>query len=300
MEIKKQLTIQANGITVLAPGKVNLYLLISGKRPDGYHEIDTLITKIDIYDAVFIEETKQPGIEVISTGPYWAPEGRDNLIYKVCEKLLARSQKEANLKIQLTKNIPAGSGLGSASSDAAAAMIGVKKLLNLDINQGQMLDISAEFGSDIAFFLDGPLAVCTGKGEKIQKISKKFNSTGLLILPDINCSTAKVYGNYTHDEAIYKQYCRQIRNLVESSRFDLILKLRANMLRASCFELYPELARLEKEVELLVDSPVCLSGSGCALFCLFEENDLNKALEYQIKLKNNINCRTVLISNNRW
>jgi 4-diphosphocytidyl-2-C-methyl-D-erythritol kinase len=285
---------------VLAPGKVNLYLLIRGKRADGYHEIDTLMAKINIYDELFIRQSEKPGIEVLSSGPYWAPDGRDNLVYTACEKLLSHSRVKAGLKIHLTKNMPAGSGLGSGSSDASAAMIGVKKLLDLDIDQEEMMEISADFGSDAAFFLGGPMAVCTGKGEKIQKIQKKFNFTGMLVLPNINCSTAKVYANYTHDQAIYELYHKKIRKLVETSRFDLIISLQANMLIDSCLELYPDLARMKKEVETLVDSPVCLSGSGSTLFCLFEENDIDKAHDYKIKVEDNLNCRTVLISNNRW
>ena len=121
------------GLLVRAPAKLNLSLLIAGRRPDGFHEIETIIAKINFFDELFIEPAEKGTIELKCSGPYWAPDGEDNLVYKACKKLLEFCKSNLSVKVHLTKNIPAGSGLGSASSDAAAALLGLNKLFNLDL-----------------------------------------------------------------------------------------------------------------------------------------------------------------------
>ena len=163
---KEQITIISDGLLVRAPAKINLSLLIAGQRPDGFHEIETVMTKVDWFDEILFQQGQKTGIELVCKGQYWAPEGKENLIYQACQMLLDSCHLQANIKITLTKNIPAGTGLGSASSDAAAALIGVSKFLQLAVEPLQLNEMAANLGSDVPFFLDGPLAFCTGKGEK--------------------------------------------------------------------------------------------------------------------------------------
>ena len=121
------------------------------------------MAKINWYDEILLQKSGKPGIELICKGPYWAPQGAENLVYRACQKLLEDCKKNVGLKIILKKNIPAGTGLGSASSDAAATLIGLNKLLKLNVKPAQLKKIAAELGSDVPFFLDGPIAFCTGK-----------------------------------------------------------------------------------------------------------------------------------------
>jgi len=122
----------AAGLCVRAPAKINLSLLITGKRPDGYHGIETLMAKVNWYDQLHFEPAKHDGIELICTGPYWAPDGEDNLVYRACRLLYDRAGKTPAVRVTLTKNIPAGTGLGSASSDAAAALLGLNRFAELN------------------------------------------------------------------------------------------------------------------------------------------------------------------------
>ena len=209
--------------------------------------------------------------------------GEENLVYRACQKLLEACKKNVGLKIILKKNIPAGTGLGSASSDAAATLIGLNKLLKLNVKPAKLKKIAAELGSDVPFFLDGPLAFCTGKGEKIKKIRKIFNFTALLIIPDVNSSTKKVYANYKHDHALYKRQSTQIKTLLRKNRIDLIPQICANMLQKSCFELYKGLTELKTAVESLGFGPLCLSGSGSAMFFVLQKADIKKRCAFQTK-----------------
>ena len=300
MTDKKQITTVSNGLLVRAPAKINLSLLIAGKRPDGFHDIETVMAKVDFYDEILIEPGQKAGIEFLCRGPHWAPEGKDNLVYQACEMLLESCGKTADIKLTLTKNIPAGSGLGSASSDAAATLIGLNKYLNLGLPNQQLAKYAEQLGSDVAFFLDGPLAFCTGKGEKIKKLTKIFDFTALLILPDVSVSTKKVYANYRHSAPLYEKLRNLINIHIEKNKFDLVSKMCANMLGISCFNLHRELAELKASIESFGIGPLCLSGSGSALFLIMDRKEEKRARKDKCKLDERIGCTSIMVSNNRW
>lgn len=297
---KEQITALSDGLRVLAPAKVNLSLLIAGKRPDGFHEIETIMAKVNLFDEILIQPGERPGIELLCKGPYSAPQGKENLAYKACEILMENSRSQSNLKITLTKNIPAASGLGSASSDAAATLIALNKYLDLKLPHSRLAELTPKLGSDVAFFLGGPLAFCTGKGEKIKKLKENFHFSALLILPNVSVSTKKVYANYKHDPAIYQKLNARINSHLGKNRIDLVSRMCANMLQTSCFSLYKELCNLKAKVESLGIAPLCLSGSGSAMFCIIDNADDKKTRENTHKLREKTGCKSVIVSNNRW
>jgi 4-diphosphocytidyl-2-C-methyl-D-erythritol kinase len=303
---KEQITAVGYEVLVRAPAKINLSLLIAGKRPDGFHEIETVMAKVNWYDEILIEPGLKAGIELICQGPEWAPPGEDNLIYQAAKLLLnsCGSQNvipaEAGIKITLTKNIPAGSGLGSASSDAAATLIGLNQYMEFGLPNRQLAKLARQLGSDVPFFLNGPLAKCTGKGEKIKKLAKKFNFLALLILPDVSVSTKKVYANYRHNRPLYERLNTPINGYIQKNRIDLVSKMCANMLETSCFSWYKELAELKAKIESLGIGPLCLSGSGSAMFCIMNSRDEERAGENRRKLKQQVGCKSIIVNNNRW
>ena len=297
---KKQFETLGNGLLVRAPGKINLSLLIAGKRPDGFHEIETIMAKINWYDELLIEPNEKAGIELICQGPEWAPQSKDNLVYQACKLLMDTCHIKADIRLTLTKNIPAGTGLGSASSDAAATLMGLDRFFKLGLSEPELTEMAAKLGSDVAFFLGGPLAFCCGKGEKVKKIEKKFDFVTILLIPNVNSSTAKVYDNYTHDKTAYTTLKTVIVETTEKNDIDLTPQICANMLTKSCFQLYGELADLKAEVESLGFGPWCLSGSGSVMFCVVGGGDGEKADEYQRELEEKVDCKSRIVSNNCW
>jgi len=297
---KEQITAVGDGLLVRAPAKINLSLLIAGKRPDGFHEIETVMAKVDFYDEILIGPGQKANIELVRKGPQWAPAGQDNLIYQAAKLLMNSCGEWADIRISLTKNIPAGSGLGSASSDAAATLIGLNQYMEFGLPNRQLAKLARQLGSDVAFFLDGPLAFCTGKGEKIKKLAKKFNFLALLILPDVSVSTKKVYANYRHNRPLYEKPNTQINGYIQENRIDLVSKMCVNMLETSCLRLYKELAELKAKIESLGIGPLCLSGSGSAMFCIMDSTDEERAGENARKLKQQIGCKSIIVNNNRW
>jgi 4-diphosphocytidyl-2-C-methyl-D-erythritol kinase len=329
--MSEQFTKVNNGLLVRAPGKINLSLLVKGKRPDGYHELETIMAKIDWYDEILIEknlefriknsETRKDGnkekgradIELICKGPYEVPEGKDNLVYKaaklILEKAKSKKQKakinkesekrERHLRITLTKNMPAGTGLGSGSSDAAGTLMGINRFLKLGFSKKKLMELAAKLGSDVAFFLGGPLAMCTGRGEKVKKIDKcEFGV--LLIVPDVNVSTQRVYANYRHNSAKYERLHKEINGHIKKKRIDLVCELCANMLQESCFELNTKLRELKKGIAGIGIRPLCLSGSGSAMYCIIDKGNEEKIVTYQNKLAREFGCKSVILNNNSW
>lgn len=288
-----------DGLLVRAPAKINLSLLISGKRADGFHEIETLMAKVDFYDELLIEAGSADGIELVCRGKYEVPGGADNLVYRACEELFKAAGVLPCIKVTLTKNIPAGAGLGGGSSDAAAVLMGVNRFAELGVDGDTIHDVAAGLGSDVAFFLGGPLAFCTGRGEKIEKIDKKFAFKALLVTPDVSVVTKGVYGNYRHDKALYETLSAEINSHIEKKDIDLAVKMCANMLESSCFEIQPDLALIKSKLEAFEIGSVCLSGSGSAMFCLITDTGEDIA-RYQSMLSESFGCESLIVNSNRW
>ena len=288
-----------SGLIVRAPAKINLSLLITGKRPDGFHGIETIMAKINWYDELLFESPQTPGIDLVCTGPHWAPDGEKNLVYRACQMLYERAGQSPNVRVTLTKNIPAGTGLGSASSDAAAALIGLNRFANLNQPDSVLNKICALLGSDINFFLGGPLAYCTGRGEQIAEIHEKYNFSAILLMPNISVSTKDVYGNYHHSKTAYSQLSEKINPLLQKKSIDSVAKIGANMLAESCFGLYPQLEQIKQDCERFCDLKVCLSGSGSAMYMLVPES-LERFLQVQEYVKKKYSCESRVIYNNRW
>jgi 4-diphosphocytidyl-2-C-methyl-D-erythritol kinase len=300
MTDKDQFETIGDGLLVRAPAKINLSLLIAGKWPDGFHELETIMAKVNFYDEILIQQGQKTGIELICDGPQWAPEGEEKLIYKTAKLFMDTCGKWADIKITLTKNIPAGSGLGSASSDAAATLVGLNKYLDLQLPNSALAKLAAQLGSDVAFFLDGPLAFCTGKGEKIKKLDENFAFLALLFLPDVSASTKEVYANYKHSQVLYEKLHTQINDLLAKNRVDLVTTMCANMLQMSCFSLHKELADLKAKIESSVSRLLCLSGSGSAMFYIIDNGDIEKGRINIILLEKQTGCKSVIVSNSKW
>jgi 4-diphosphocytidyl-2-C-methyl-D-erythritol kinase len=300
MNVVEQLEHTAEGLIVRAPAKINLCLLVAGKRSDGYHEIKTLMAKIDWFDELLFQETRLQGIELVCGGKYWSPEGSENLVWRAAELFAKEVGITPRIKITLTKNIPAGSGLGAGSSDAAAALIGLNELAKINLPPERLAEMATKLGSDIPFFLGGPLALCTSRGEKISQISKKFEFLSLLVLPNISTSTKKVYENYSHDQTVFDSLNSKLDGLLAENKVDLITKMCANMLAKSCFALHPDIASLKEKIEQLGIAPLCLSGSGSTLFCIVENRDQQSAQRYQRKIRVAIGCDSIIVHSNSW
>ncbi|MEJ2702363.1 MAG: 4-(cytidine 5'-diphospho)-2-C-methyl-D-erythritol kinase [Sedimentisphaerales bacterium] len=296
----EQISVHEDALSILAPAKINLSLLVAGKRPDGFHELETLMAKVDWYDQIVIQPGRRAGVELVCEGPRWSPEGADNLVHKAATAFLEGCHLNANLGITLRKNIPAGTGLGSGSSDAAATLVGLNHYLGVGLDEGYLGALAEQLGSDVSFFLNGPLAFCTGKGEKVRKIDENFDFLAVLIIPPITVSTKNVYENYRHNSVLYESLSARIKLHIQQNRIDLVAGLCANMLLESCFDLEKSLAEMRETVESLGIGPCHLSGSGSAMFCIIASGDEREAVHCKRRIERETGCECVVVKNNNW
>lgn len=306
MPLQQQFEQLKGKLLVRAPAKINLSLLIAGKRPDGFHEIETVMSKVSLYDDLLFEMSDAPGVSLKCCGEYEVAGDEDNLVYRACMLAVSGSSSkserltERGIKITLTKRIPVGAGLGGGSSDAAAALMGLNKFASLGLNDDDLYNLAVQLGSDVPFFLGGPLAFCTGRGEKIRPIKQNFNFRVLLIFPDVTALTKRVYSFYKHDVGIYTDLSVKISDYLLENRVDFVTDMCVNMLEYACYKGYSELGQIKTRIDKLGISGVCLSGSGSTMYILDTGKGEHKVEDYQTMLKECIGCEAIIVDNNRW
>jgi len=191
------------GVRVRAPAKVNLAFSVFGKRPDGYHEIDTLMMALELAD-VLEARPVEAGFSLELTGPRTAgvPSDDTNLVLRAARELhalaRARGLEPGGVRFALEKNVPAAAGLGGGSSDAAAAAMACAHLWDIDPDGAEVLEVLAGLGSDCPFFMrarESGLARCTGRGEQVEPLPAMVVPHALVVLtPRFGCDTGEVYG----------------------------------------------------------------------------------------------------------
>jgi 4-diphosphocytidyl-2-C-methyl-D-erythritol kinase len=181
-------------VRVHAPAKVNLGLWILGRRPDGYHEIDTILQTIDLEDELILERRKGTGCRLETAGRP-IPGPGPNLVERAWERLVAArpALKKAGIDVRLTKRIPAGAGLGGGSSDAAGLLAGANEIFALGLEASDLEALAADLGSDVPFFVRGGAARATGRGERVRHLRPIPPTWGVLALPPIAVSTGWAY-----------------------------------------------------------------------------------------------------------
>jgi len=180
-------------IDVLCPAKVNLYLEVKGKRPDGYHELDTLMQTVSIYDRLVLEPS-DGGTEIRCSDP-GIPCGPENTVWRAADEMRLATGCRAGVRVFIEKRIPAGGGLGGGSSDAAGMIAGLNLLWKLGLPPARMLEIGGRVGSDVAFFLVGATAVCRGRGEMVTAAEGPQAPLHLVVVyPGFPVSTKEIFG----------------------------------------------------------------------------------------------------------
>jgi 4-diphosphocytidyl-2-C-methyl-D-erythritol kinase len=180
-------------LRVRCPAKINLGLWILGRRPDGYHEIDTILQTVGLEDELHLEEARE-GF-VLETRGIPIPNDVPNILSTAWSRISeARKEKLGGVRVLLTKRIPVGAGLGGGSSDAAGFLIGVNRLLSLELSATDLQHLAASLGSDVPFFLNGGIARATGRGEQVRHLCPLPPAWAVLATPPLAISTTWAYG----------------------------------------------------------------------------------------------------------
>ncbi len=277
----------ATGVIVQAPAKLNLFFEILQKRSDGYHEIETLMIPIDLYDTVYFQSPmtgRSPTTGPVTIECQWSlgerrtpkerrvrelgdlPTACDNLAVKAVELLRRRAKVDWSAHLTLVKRIPAAAGLGGASSDAAAALVAANCAWQLRWPRKRLVELAAELGSDVPFFLSGGAAICRGRGERIEPTSGIGPLHAVVVRPPCGLSTAEVYRRCRP-----AQTPARLEPLVDALRrgdCGATRKLLCNRLQPAARQMTPWVERLERELDAIDCVGHQMSGSGSSYFAI--------------------------------
>ncbi len=264
-------------IKVVAPAKVNLLLNIKERRPDGYHEVDTVMHALMLHDVLLMKLIPGTGEPVQLTSRSFeglAPldvEPQKNIVWKAAVRLAEVAGKqlgeEQTVRIHLEKHIPAQAGMGGGSSDAAAALVGLAKLWGLAPDDSRIEEVAAGLGADVAFFLRGGCAAYNGVGEKFIKSLTPMQGFVAVVKPDGGVSTPASYAAFDADPVVIPE-ADVAAALAADAGCDV--PLRNNMAKAS-ESLLPEIAEVRMWLEGRPGvQQAMMSGSGAAVFAVCE------------------------------
>lgn len=259
-------------VRLKAYAKVNYALDVVGVRPDGYHEIRTVMQSISLADEVEIRRAERDFELRVE------PEGTEigsregNTAYRAWRLLRDRAGRDLPARISLHKNIPAGAGLGGGSADAAAVLRGLDELFGLGLSIQEMREIGAEIGADVPFLVTGGTALAEGVGEVLSPAPPPPDHRLLVVKPLIGADTARVYQAYDANP-VHGETAAGVLDALRSRDLDRLAGSLGNDLAPATRKMIPEVARLENEVLEAGALGTLMTGSGTAVYGLFRDGD---------------------------
>jgi 4-diphosphocytidyl-2-C-methyl-D-erythritol kinase len=306
-----------------APAKLNLFLEVTNRRPDGYHDIDTVMMPVDLCDHLTMSVRQDSMINLVTK---WSDEfclacridresapplplTHENLVYTAIERWRSATGIEFGFDIELVKNIPAGAGMGGASSDAASAlrladalrrMVEPKSIPSHHSSQVTIRQVASEIGSDVVFFLGDETgrslaaARCTGRGEIITPVAAPRGLTFVIVHPGITLSTAAVYRHCKvgNPPISADDFCKDLANEQNGASASFVAHL-FNRLREPATHLCPPIDELLEKLRRTTLQGVHMTGSGSACFGIAQ--DLVEAKQVASKLKNDLPTGTMVV-----
>ncbi len=249
-----------------AYAKINLTLDVLGDRPDGYHDIETVLHTVELHDSITLRESDS-GITIRCASPD-VPADTQNIVYRAAQYLRETFRIPKGVEVELTKCIPIASGLGGGSSDAAVTLLGLAQMWKLRLSDGQLLDLAAHIGSDVPFFLVGGAALAVGRGERIRPLRPLPTTWVVLARPPIQISTEWAYRVLDHAAARRHPDTDAVVRAIEAEDARQVGRLVCNVFEDVVGSHYPEVAALRQR--MLAHNPlgVSLSGTGPVVFAL--------------------------------
>lgn len=283
---------QGPSLAVHTPAKLNLYLEVLGRRPDGYHELETVMVSVGLYDSLLFteEDSDQTRLECRHAAPRLAntpviSTGSDNLVVRAADLLREYTGCGRGVKIVLWKRIPMQAGLGGGSSDAAAALVGLNRLWQLSLSAIELHMLAAQLGSDVNFFLDSPLAaVCTGRGEHITPVAVSQRLHFVVACPTTGLSTSDVFRQFQAKSNSVRDVSTVAESLTSRRRGSLAAGMH-NALEAPARDLNSDVSRTLDALSRSGATTVLMSGSGTACFGLCRSARHARVIAGRLRLK---------------
>ena len=253
--------------------KINLWLEVKGRRPDGYHELFTVFQTIDLRDQLYFEDASGGGIELECDADGIPTDGR-NLVIKAAIALKEHFRVERGARIRLAKVIPTGGGLGGGSSNAAVTLLGLCRLWSIEPKHGELAKIARGLGADVPFFLIGGTAAGTGIGDHLTRIRDIHLAYLVVATPAVQVSTAEAY-RLLNSPALTKDCTDIILSVSDAEAHvgDSLSSEPRNDFESVVFEIEPEVRRVKEKLRRLGAVVSLMSGSGSSVFGIFENRE---------------------------
>jgi 4-diphosphocytidyl-2-C-methyl-D-erythritol kinase len=260
--LSKGIAAAARVLRLSAAAKVNLALEVLNKRPDGYHEIATVMQAVDLSDRLTLDDADVMEVRTTSPG---VPTDDRNLALRAALALREAAGVRRGVRIGLDKRIPVAAGLGGGSTDAAAVLIGLNRLWRLRWPVARLTDVATALGMDVPFFLRGGVAMATGRGEHVRRVAGGALAL-VLVNPKFPASTAEMYGRVTPAMYTDGARTREVVTALTSRRPARVAASLYNGLEAAAEAAYPQIAKMRAALMAAGALGALMSGSGPTVF----------------------------------
>ena len=258
--------------TQRAYAKINIGLDVLRRRADGYHEVKMIMQTVDIYDELVLERRKEPGIELRMDNSE-LPSGGDNLICRAADLLFREKKITEGVNISLTKRIPIAAGMAGGSADAAAALRGLNELFDMGYSLKELQALGVGLGADIPYCLAGGTMLSEGIGEILTPLPAPPAAHLVIAKPDINVSTAFVYGNLHADRLAWHPDIDGMIAALQKGDLDGITGRLGNVLETVTVKAHPVIEQIKELLRKQGAENAMMSGSGPTVFGIFKEKE---------------------------
>ena len=288
----------STSITVFAPAKINLVLRILDSRPDGYHNLWSLMQTVQLEDALELSLSDNHSTITLRCDEPSLKTDASNLVYRAAAAVLEGAGRTVGLDIVLAKRIPMGAGLGGGSSDAAATIMGLNRLLNLGWSTEKMAHLGQTLGSDVPFFFSAPSAIVEGRGEKVVPVQIKGSRWVMLVNPGFPIETKWAYQQLSVSRTGVQPLSDVHAGLGKTCElsWEEVFQAAENDFEATVFKAHPDLYKIKQR--LLADGAetALLSGSGATVFGVFRDETTARQAEIDFRTEPHLKVYTVSTS----
>lgn len=266
-----------------AYAKINLFLNVTKRRKDGFHNLQTIMCPLSLHDLLIFKESDDVSI---TSNNFITNNLEDNLVYKIVNHIKKEFHISKGINVHIEKNIPMGAGLAGGSADAAATLRALNEIWNLGLTLDELALIGEQYGADIPFCIYNKTAYAESKGEQLKFIENNVKSNVLLVNPEVHCSTKEIFN--TIDNGLFQEIdCTMLIESIKKGDYKNVQEGLFNLLEIPVFEIYPNVENLKKYLLELFQYGVSMSGSGSTVFALINK-EIEKEIIQKIKQKYNI------------
>jgi len=288
----------STSITVFAPAKINLVLRILDHRPDGYHNLWSLMQTVQLEDALELSLSDNHSTITLRCDEPSLKTDASNLVYRAAAAVLEGAGRTVGLDIVLAKRIPMGAGLGGGSSDAAATIIGLNRLLNLGWSTERMAYLGQTLGSDVPFFFSAPSAIVEGRGEKVLPVQIKGSRWGILVNPGFPIETKWAYQQLSVSRTGVPPLSDVHAGLGKAGElsWEEVFQAAENDFEATVFKAHPVLYKIKRKLLAEGAETALLSGSGATVFGMFRNETIARQAEIGFRTEPHLKVYTISTS----